>query len=63
MCFYFEGLLARFRKVSRGQQTYAPMEIVVDTIIIFLLEHFGAKQLGPIAYNTASNRYGKVEET
>ena len=46
----------------KAPRAYAQMETVVNCFI-FVLEHFGAKQLGSIVYKTGSNRCRKDEET
>ena len=47
--------------LQMGRVRYAKKVIVVDSF--FLLENFGAKQLGSSAYKRGSDRYRKVEET
>ena len=49
-----------------GQREYICVYTYAKTLIVvkfFFLEHFGAMQLGSIAYKLAFNMYRKVEET
>ena len=55
------NLLSKVLKSSCSAVVYSKKLILVKNI--FVLENFGAKELGSCVYVTDPNRYGRVEDT